>query len=113
VLAFIKGNEDLKRKEGAAALLAELYKDGFKYKRFGNVIELQREVRAALVKLLEYEPTRDEDEIAQQTIEATSTFESQPLARVSWRDLDHAVARRLCRWTNTLSKSFEKRWSTP
>jgi len=95
VLAFIKGNEDLKRKEGAAALLDELYQDGFKYKRFGNVIELQREVRAALVKLLEDEPTRDQNEIAQQTIEATSTFESQPLARVRWRDLDHSVARRL------------------
>jgi ATP-dependent DNA helicase RecG len=95
VLAFIKGSEDLKRKEGAAALLAELYKDGFKYKRFGNVIDLQREVRAALVKLLKDEPTSAENEIAQQTIEATSTFESQPLARILWPDLDHTVARRL------------------
>jgi ATP-dependent DNA helicase RecG len=99
VLAFIKGGEDLKRKEGAVLLLTELYEDGFKYKRFGNVIDLQREVRASLVKLLQEEhgitPTSDEDKIAEQTIEATSTFESQSLTRIPWRFLDHAVARRL------------------
>ncbi len=99
VLAFIKGDRRMNREEGTAALLAELDGDGFKYKRFGNVIDLQREVRAALVMLLRDQhgiaPTSDEDEVAKQTIEATSTFESQPLSRLSWRDLDHAVARRL------------------
>lgn len=99
VLAFIKGDRRVKREEGTAALLAELERDGFKYKRFGNVIELQKEVRAALVKLLRdvhgIVPTSDENEIAAQTIEATSPFESQPLTRVAWRDLDREVARRL------------------
>jgi ATP-dependent DNA helicase RecG len=99
VLAFIKGDRRMKREEGTAALLAELEGDGFKYKRFGNVIELQREVRAALAMLLRDQhgiaPTSDEDEVARQTIEATSSFESQPFSRLSWRDLDHAVARRL------------------
>src|SRR4030095_3952478 len=33
--------------------------------------------------------------IAHQTIEATSTFESQPLTRMRWLDLDHEVVRRL------------------
>jgi predicted HTH transcriptional regulator len=99
VLAFIKGDRQVEREEGTVALLAELDADGPKYKRFGNVIELQKEVRAALVKLLRdrfgIAPTTDENEIAEQTIEATSTFESQPLTRIRWRDLDHAVVRRL------------------
>lgn len=99
VLAFIKGDRSVKREEGTSKLLAELDAGGPKYKRFGNVIELQKEVRAALVKLLADKfgiaPSSDEDKIAQQTIEATSSFESQPLARLRWQDLDHEVLRRL------------------
>lgn len=99
VLAFIKGERSLKRETGTDALLKELDADGPKYKRFGNVIELQKEVRAALVKQLKdgygIVPSSDENEIALQTIEATSTFESQPLNRILWADLDHSVARRL------------------
>lgn len=99
VLAFIKGERHVRREEGTVALLAELDADGPKYKRFGNVIELQKEVRAALVKLLRdsfgIAPTSDENEIAEQTIEATSAFESQRTDRVPWEDLDLNVARRL------------------
>lgn len=99
VLAFIKGERQVKREDGTVALLAELDADGLKYKRFGNVIELQKEVRAALVKLLRdrfgIAPTSDENEIAEQTIEATSAFESRPLDRVRWQDLDLDVLRRL------------------
>ena len=99
VLAFIKGDRSVKREDGTSKLLAELDADGPKYKRFGNVIELQKEVRAALVKLLKdrfgISPTSDENQIAEQTIEATSSFESQPLARLRWQDLDHEVLRRL------------------
>ena len=99
VLAFIKGDRNVQREEGTHALLKELDADGPKYKRFGNVIELQKEVRAALVRLLKERdgitPSSDENEIAQQTIEATSTFESQPVTRIRWTDLDHSVARRL------------------
>lgn len=99
VLAFIKGDRSVKREAGTDGLLKELDADGPKYKRFGNVIELQKEVRAALVRLLKEQfgiaPSSDENEIAQQTIEATSTFESQLLTRVHWQDLDHEVVRRL------------------
>ncbi len=99
VLAFIKGDRRSKREGGTENLLAELDKDGPKYKRFGNVIELQKEVRAALVKLLDdrfgIAPSSDEDEIAQNTIEATSKFESQSLSRVAWANLDHGMARSL------------------
>ena len=99
ILVFIKGERTVKREEGTDALLRELDADGFKYKRFGNVIELQREVRAALVNLLQERfgivPTSDENLIAEQTIEATSEFESQSLVRVRWKELDHDMARRL------------------
>lgn len=99
VLAFIRGERHVQREAGTAALRAELDADGPKYKRFGNVIDLQREVRAALVKLLRdrfaIAPTSDEDEIARQTIEATSPFESRPLDRIRWQDIDHDVVRRL------------------
>lgn len=99
VLAFIKGDRHIRREAGTDSLLNELEADGFKYKRFGNVIELQKEVRAALVRLLKEQfgvaPSTDENEIAHQTIEATSTFESQPLTRLRWEDLDHDVVRRL------------------
>jgi predicted HTH transcriptional regulator len=99
ILAFIKGDRSVKRDDGTSKLLAELDADGPKYKRFGNVIELQKEVRTALVKMMkdrfDISPTSDENQIAEQTIEATSSFESQPLARLSWQDLDHDVLRRL------------------
>lgn len=99
IIAFIKGDRHVAREEGTEALLEEIDADGLKYKRFGNVIELQKEVRLALVKLLEARfgivPTSDENEIADQTITATSPFESQPLNRVRWADLDQDVARRL------------------
>ncbi|MHB0980500.1 MAG: ATP-binding protein [Thermoleophilia bacterium] len=99
VLAFIKGDRGLEREGGTLDLLAELETDGPKYKRFGNVVELQKEVRAALVELLGdrfgIAPTSDENTIAQQTIEATSAFESQRIDRIRWRDLDHEVARSL------------------
>ncbi|MEW6664853.1 MAG: helix-turn-helix domain-containing protein [Thermodesulfobacteriota bacterium] len=99
ILAFIKGDRGLDREEGTAELLKELDIDGLKYKRFGNVIELQKEVRAALVKLLQDQfgitPSSDEDQIARQTIEATSLFESRTLDRIVWAELDHGVARRL------------------
>jgi predicted HTH transcriptional regulator len=52
MLAFIKGDRSIKREAGTDTLLKELDVDGPKYKRFGNVIDLQKEVRAALVKLL-------------------------------------------------------------
>jgi len=99
ILAFIRGPANLKREDGTESLLAELKDDNFKRKRFGNVIELQKEVRSALVKLLGERfgvmPTSDEDEIAENTIEATSTFESQLLRHVPLAELDISVGRAL------------------
>ena len=99
VLAFIRGDRHVKREKGTISLLAELDADGPKYKRFGNVIELQKEVRAALVQLLKEQfvltPTSDENRVAEQTIEATSAFESKPLDRLRWQDLHQEVARHL------------------
>ncbi|MCU0558849.1 MAG: helix-turn-helix domain-containing protein [Desulfobacterales bacterium] len=99
ILAFIKGDRSLKREDGTEVFLKELDDDGFKYKRFGNVVELQKEVRAAVLKLLKerfgISPSSDENQIAEQTIEATSAFESQLLKRIPWKKLDHQVARRM------------------
>lgn len=99
ILAFIKGGSGVKREKGTDVFLKELNDDGLKYKRFGNVIELQKEVRAALVNLLadrfDIAPTRDEDAIAEQTIEATSPFESQRMNRIRWKNIEQEVARRL------------------
>jgi predicted HTH transcriptional regulator len=99
ILAFIRGDRNVQREEGASALLRELDADQFKYKRFGNVVELQQQVRAALVRLLSdrfgIAPSSGEDEVARQTIEATSTFESQALTRIEWDALDLGVARQL------------------
>jgi predicted HTH transcriptional regulator len=98
-LVFIRGERDVQREEGTQKLINEIEQDRFKYKRFGNVIDLQKEVRAALVKLLRerfgVEPSSDENLVARQNIEATSPFESQPLSRLRWEDLDHGVACRL------------------
>jgi predicted HTH transcriptional regulator len=99
VLAFIRGERQVPRDAGTISLLAELDADGPKYKRFGNVIELQKEVRTALVKLLlnrfGITPTSDENQIADQTIEAISLFESRALNRLRWQDLDMDVVRSL------------------
>ncbi|OPY81494.1 MAG: hypothetical protein A4E70_01212 [Syntrophus sp. PtaU1.Bin005] len=99
ILAFIKGDRSIRREGETAGLLKELDADGLECRGFGNIIELQKEVRDALVALLrdryEISPTSDEDDIAESTIEATSVFESRPLDRVRWCDLDMNVVRTL------------------
>ncbi len=99
VLAFVRGSSTLKREAGTERLLKELEEDRLKRKRFENVVELQQEVRAALLKLLERRfgvtPTSDENEIADHTIEATSRFESQQLKHVSLSELDLDIGRKL------------------
>jgi predicted HTH transcriptional regulator len=99
VLAFILGERTLPRGEPIQALLTEVYNDRVKYKRFHNVVELPKEVRFALVKLLEESygaaPSTDEDRVAEQTISATSPFESQLLLLARWQDLDQKLLARL------------------
>lgn len=99
VLIFIKGQSNLTREVGTGSLLDEIRKDDYKYKRFEHVVQLREEVRNSLVKLLKekysVEPSSDENEIAEQTIKATSDFESAPLKRLRWEDLDYNVARSL------------------
>lgn len=99
ILVFIKGERSIEREPQTDVFLQELEADKFKYKRFGNIIELQKEVRRALVKLLKAQfsiaPTSDENAIAEQNIEATSGFESQLLTRVRWEVLDRGVVSQL------------------
>jgi len=97
VLLYIKGPAELPREGKTQTFLSEIHDDGFKHKRFGNFLDLQKEARASLVELLKeryhIEPSTDEDKIAAQTIEAMSNFENQALKRLTWQDLAHDVAR--------------------
>jgi ATP-dependent DNA helicase RecG len=99
VLIFIKGEMDAGRDTGTKSWINEIRADKLKYKRFGNILELQREVRAALLKLLKDRynlvPSSEEQTIAEQTLEAVSAFESQALKRLKWQNLDQTLARRL------------------
>jgi len=99
ILVYIKGPAELHREDKTRIFLQEIQRDEFKYKRFGNFLELQHEVRASLLRLLkrEYgvEPSSDENEIAEQTIKATSDFENQTLKRLRWDEVNHEVARKL------------------
>jgi Domain of unknown function (DUF4062) len=99
ILAFIKGDAGIQREPGTADFIKEIGKDGLKYKRFGNLLELLKEVRVPLVKILKerfaIEPSSDENEVAEQTLKANSDFEVQALKRLRWEDLDHETARRM------------------
>jgi predicted HTH transcriptional regulator len=99
VLVYIKGNDSDAREPGTVNFLKEIRADDFKYKRFGNIMELQREVRGSLVALLRQKygriPTQAEDSIAVQTIKAKSEFESQPCKRLRWEEMDLELARKL------------------
>lgn len=53
ILVFIKGERTTQREAGTSAFLEEIEADGLKYKRFGTIIELQKEVRAARKIMLE------------------------------------------------------------
>ncbi|MDH3719027.1 MAG: DUF4062 domain-containing protein [Planctomycetota bacterium] len=99
-LVFIKGADDKARDDGVRnKLLKEIRSYGLKYKRFANYRELQKEVRAALVKLLRKEhglqPTSDENEAAEQTIERASEFGKQRLEAVPWTKLNSSLAKQL------------------
>ena len=100
VLVFLKGSDDRTRSEDVRKkLLGEIRTDGLKYKRFPNYRDLQREVRAALVKLLQSQyhlaPSADENEIAEQTIEAASPFGTRRPGDVPWDGLNMDLARHL------------------
>lgn len=98
-LIFIKGDGKMQREAGTENFIKEISQDGLKYKRFGNFLELVKEVRSALLKILEQRfaihPTSDENEIAEQTISASSNFEIQTINRIRFDDLDLEVARKL------------------
>lgn len=99
ILVYIKGSNEARRDEASRKkLLIEIRDDGYKYKRFTNYKELQTEVRASLVKILRekhgIEPSSDENEIAEQTIEAASKFGSRRM-QLPWSSLNLELAREL------------------
>ena len=98
-LVFIKGDDDSARDSGTQAWLKEIRTDNFKYTRFGNILDLQKKVRASLLKLLHDRfnliPSTEEETISEQTLEAVSPFESQAIKRLKWHNLDQRLARRM------------------
>ena len=99
ILAYFKGAAELAREQDTLTLLKEIQGDGLKYKRFEDYRQLQSEVRASLLSLLReergIEPSSDENEIAEHTIEAASDFATQRLDRVPLAQLDVGLARQL------------------
>jgi predicted HTH transcriptional regulator len=99
LLIFIKGEGAIARDESTQKWIEEIRTDDFKYKRFGNILNLQHEVRNSLLKLLkdrfDISPTADQETISEQTIEAVSAFETQAIKRLSWKHLDHNIARHI------------------
>ena len=99
ILVFVKGDSQFKRDEQTNRWFQEIKKDGIKYKRFGNIFELQKEARCSLVEFLKQRfniiPSPADDKIAEQTIEAASSFEIQAIKRLKWSDLNHALAKKL------------------
>ena len=99
ILIYIKGSNEARRDESVKKkLIKEIRNDSYKYKRFTNYKELQSEVRLSLVKILEEQhgirPSSDENEIAEQTIEATSKFGSRQI-QMPWNDLNTGLAKEL------------------
>jgi len=98
-LVFVRGDRNHPREDDTRRFLQEVEADGRKYKRWTNVVDLQEEVRLALVNLVAElrgaTPTAEQDVVAAQTIRATSPFESQRPELVDWDQLDHAVLRAL------------------
>ena len=108
-LVFIKGQTNNVREAGIQKFFKEIKSDGYTYKRFIDRLDLQPEVRAALLRLLKEEsgiiPTEDEIKSGEETLEATSQFESiqtdQP-----WSSLDHTVAKN---WLVSISEVSGKK----
>lgn len=108
ILVYLKGHDDGQREHDVnEKLLTQIREDGHKYKRFSNYRELKAEVRASLVKILKdhygFEPSSDENEIAEQTIEAASPFGSIQ-TKVPWGDLNLDLSRELVSNIQGLSK---------
>jgi len=99
IIVYIKGSNEARREENTKKrFLKEIRQDGYKYKRFANYKELQTEVRASLVKILKeqhgIEPSSDENEIAEHTIEAASSFGSRR-TQAPWSSLNLDLAKEL------------------
>jgi predicted HTH transcriptional regulator len=97
ILVFIRGMKDANREEGIGRLIDEIRKDGYKYKRFVLINEFQDETRKALYKVLReqhgIEPTSEQEQLGEDTIEAASQFGMRRLAHRRWTDLDLSLVR--------------------
>ncbi len=99
ILIFIRGARDTGREKSVREkLLAEIKKDGFKYKRFGDIGQMQQEVRRSLLKVFrdefQIEPTSDENQLGSDAVESASGFGLRQIDQVPWTALDLKLCRR-------------------
>ncbi len=99
ILIAIKGLSARDRKKDTKKLIEEIKKDGHTYDRFTGTVELQKKVRARLIRHIKdtyhVEPTADQEDVATQTISVASAFERQRLNLVEWADMNNRLAAEL------------------
>jgi ATP-dependent DNA helicase RecG len=105
-LVFVKGSEDRTRAPRTREFFAEIKKDGYTYKRFVDRLDLRVEVRAAIIKLLKEDfnlsPSANEARSGEETLEATSSFESR-MTDASIKDLDIQAVNQWLKNTGAIS----------
>lgn len=108
-LVFVKGKTNGVRETGTQKFFKEIKDDGYTYKRFIDRLDLQPEARKALLRVLKDEygiiPTEDEVKSGEETLEATSPFESDQTYQ-PWSSMDHTVAKD---WLISIGEISEKK----
>jgi len=98
-MALVKGRYDDSRDSRTQAFFKRIKADGFTYKRFVDRIDLKQEVASWLRQVLKeergVEPGPEVGESGAETIEATSTFESDQQSDLAVGDLDRSACMRL------------------
>jgi predicted HTH transcriptional regulator len=94
-VVFLKGATDGSRSPEAKALIAEVKRDGFTYKRFHDREDLRPQMLEALRRMLadafDFQATPDEVAEGEQQVEAASAFESAVLIDAFAIDLDKGL----------------------
>lgn len=108
-LIFVKGQHNDVREPKTRDFFKEIKTDGYTYKRFIDRLDLQPEVRAALLRLLKDEyslvPTATEAKSGKETLEAASPFEAGQ-TEIPWIGLVQELARD---WLVSIGEIAEKR----
>ena len=110
ILIVLKGPATLNRENETKKFIDEILKDNHKYERFKEIEELQKKARGRLIKHIKetyhIEPTADQDEIANKTIQVASPFERQRIDKLDCDEMDFNIAKELI--SNVEKKEIKK-----